>query len=304
MNSIRNNGNDDKTLDQDLQDLDQQYQRMESDEPPELLDQAILNRAHRAVESKNSWLDFGWIHGLTTVGLLVLTLSVVVSMRESGQFDPTTAPLNDQPLAQPVERQRNESVGELKARDEPEADFHLSEEVSAPSVSRDSVRANVAAEPEPPAAPAARLTVDSISAEIAEDQANTEMSAEVGSTAKPEAIGQAIDESRQTRAKKENNDRESEGASENRADATSGQDTSAARDQLPQKSAAYLDELVVDADNLARPYPYQDLDLAQQAELIAIILKHKQADNENWKEELEAFKKAYPDYPLPEELNP
>ncbi len=83
MNSIQNNNPDDRALEQDLESLGQAYQRLGPDEPPALLDQAILNSAKRAAENKPGWMDFGWIHGLTTAAVIVLTVSIVLTQRQT-----------------------------------------------------------------------------------------------------------------------------------------------------------------------------------------------------------------------------
>lgn len=82
MNSIHNNGENDKSLNDDLDKLSGVYGQLEHDEPPELLDQAILNSAHRAVEKKPHWMKFGWLHGLTTAAVFVLAFSIILNQRE------------------------------------------------------------------------------------------------------------------------------------------------------------------------------------------------------------------------------
>lgn len=102
MNSIHNNGPDDKSLKHDLEDLGQAYRQFSSDEPPELLDKAILNSAHRAVEKKDHWLDFGWIHGATTVAVVVLALSIILTQRQPADLDEnglSPAGARDEPVA-------------------------------------------------------------------------------------------------------------------------------------------------------------------------------------------------------------
>ena len=83
MNSIHNNGPDDKQLADDLENLGQAYKQQSNEEPPELLDQAILSSAHRALESKDHWLDFGWVHGLTTAVVVVLAFSIILTHRQT-----------------------------------------------------------------------------------------------------------------------------------------------------------------------------------------------------------------------------
>ena len=83
MNSIHNNGENDTSLNDGLDKLGQAYGRLEQEEPPELLDQAILNSAHRAVEKKPHWMKFGWLHGLTTTAVFVLAFSLILNQPES-----------------------------------------------------------------------------------------------------------------------------------------------------------------------------------------------------------------------------
>jgi len=87
MNSIHNNGPDDKLLNEEIEELGHTYQQLSPEEPPELLDQAILNSAHRAVEQKDHWLDFGWIHGLTTAAVIVLALSIILTQRQPTELE-------------------------------------------------------------------------------------------------------------------------------------------------------------------------------------------------------------------------
>ncbi len=89
MNSIQNNGPDDKALNDDLEELGRVYRQANLEEPPELLDQAVLNIAHRAVEGKAGWMDFGWVHGLTTAAVVVLALSIILTQRPPLELDET-----------------------------------------------------------------------------------------------------------------------------------------------------------------------------------------------------------------------
>ena len=82
MNSIQKNGENDKSLSEGLDKLSREYGLLEQDEPAELLDQAILNSAHRAVEKKPHWMKFGWLHGLTTAAVFVLAFSIILNQRD------------------------------------------------------------------------------------------------------------------------------------------------------------------------------------------------------------------------------
>ena len=70
------------------------YAELAQTEPPDLLDQAILNRARQAVEqqpSRRPW-GFGWVHALSTLGLLVLSLGIFQQLREPAMPAATDAP--------------------------------------------------------------------------------------------------------------------------------------------------------------------------------------------------------------------
>ena len=121
MNSIHNNGPDDKQLNDELKKLAQDYRQNSPEEPPELLDQAILNSAHRAVENKDHWLDFGWIHGLATAAVVVLALSIILTQRpptglEENGLPPVDLMTSDRDQAAESEmsgKMREQRVGEL-----------------------------------------------------------------------------------------------------------------------------------------------------------------------------------------------
>ena len=83
MNMHSQNGDNNSPLKDDLDNISRVYGQMDQDEPPELLDQAVLNRAHRAVEGKPHWMQFGWLHGLTTTAVFVLAFFIIMNQRES-----------------------------------------------------------------------------------------------------------------------------------------------------------------------------------------------------------------------------
>lgn len=65
----------------DLEQVGSAYRKLTDEEPPELLDQAVLNRARRAVQTRGSrpW-NFGWPHALSTTALAVLGVALVVQL--------------------------------------------------------------------------------------------------------------------------------------------------------------------------------------------------------------------------------
>lgn len=302
MNSIHNNGKDNKSLDQDLEELDLRYQSVEADEPPELLDQAILNRAHRAVEAKNSWLDFGWIHGLTTVGLVVLTFSVVVSLRQTAEFDPTTAPVSDKSLRSQNRQNVSEVSAELKAKKDAEADagYQLSEKIATPASEETSVELMDRSED--------RLEKQR---KLQADQKFSD-DAPAGQAASPEPAAallvppppaptipaaSPVDELA-VQAKKESGTPSRDRVNKNSAEVTTDMDSVTSTDKVLPAKVAEAESDLNDLDTSGQ------LDFAQQTKLLDTIIRHKLEGNENWQTELQAFIADYPDYPLPDELKP
>ena len=71
-------GHSNDHFEHDLEQVADAYREIHPDEPPGLLDQAVLGKARLAVESKSvrPW-NFGWIHAVTTTAVLVLAITVV-----------------------------------------------------------------------------------------------------------------------------------------------------------------------------------------------------------------------------------
>lgn len=80
------------------------YDRLAENElpgPPEMLDQAVLNRAHAEVDKPRSsrpW-SFGWLHALSTAAVIVLGLTVILQFRE--QVPPSVPVQQSTPLSEP-----------------------------------------------------------------------------------------------------------------------------------------------------------------------------------------------------------
>ena len=142
MNSINNNGENDTSMDEGLDKLGQAYGQMEHEEPPELLDQAVLNSAHRAVENKPHWMQFGWLHGLTTAAVFVLAFSIILNQREPVpdfedemmNNEPRSLRLEKESAGQPV-IQLGESGLEKKVKSDDRQDMLRASPVAAPESS-------------------------------------------------------------------------------------------------------------------------------------------------------------------------
>jgi len=283
MNSIHNNGPDDKLLNDELEDLGQAYQQLSSEEPPELLDQAILNSAHRAVEKSDHWLDFGWVHGLTTAAVVVLALSIILTQRqptgleENGLLpvDTTAADRNRLLESEPrdeMQQQRSNEAEQKKrelskeVRREPRKDAVL----TMPAASAPEVQAGSRAEPGPglnaPDDFRAKKSMQSEDAPLEEAilQANEAVETRI---AAPSTVGFA-DES------------------------------------APAEAAEVeIDAIKMDADIVAAERLQSKTEEVQAEEAqVQDILRMKNAGDIRWKAKLKIFIENHPDYPLPDEL--
>lgn len=277
MNSIHNNGPDDKLLDDDLEKLGQAYKQVSNEEPPELLDQAILSSAHRAVESKDHWLDFGWVHGLTTAVVVVLALSIILTQRQPiGQEENGLSPADVRSLG----RSRNiesEMSDKLREQSFNEAEYKQELSKEPGSESREDNRQTM------PAASAPRI--------------------QSGSRAEPMTARTVQDD---LRAKKSL-------TSEDAPLEEEIMQVHSATEALSAKAAVveFADEFgVAEVDDVEIDAVKTDADKIgvertqmsdAEAQLQAILLL-KQTGDERWEAELKTFIENHPDYPLPDEL--
>lgn len=100
MNSNHKNGDFSSPLEDDLDTISQAYQDLGQEEPPALLDQAVLNSAHRAVEKQSHWMQFGWLHGLTTAAVVVLAFTIILKQGDPAPELDGTMPLDPAMLPQ------------------------------------------------------------------------------------------------------------------------------------------------------------------------------------------------------------
>jgi hypothetical protein len=115
-----NNGNG-PSLDKGLEDVGRAYGRLEQEQPPQPLDQAVLNKARREVEARPRWTQFGWLHGLTTAAVVVLAFSIVLNQREPVpvegdiELDRSDVMLRTAPVAE-VTGQESTAAGRVEGR--------------------------------------------------------------------------------------------------------------------------------------------------------------------------------------------
>lgn len=86
-------------FERDLQQVSAAYRDLPDEVPPELVDQAVLNRARRAASRKavRPW-NFGWIHAVSTAALVVLGIALLMQRPEPTAPEPlriSRPPSND-----------------------------------------------------------------------------------------------------------------------------------------------------------------------------------------------------------------
>jgi len=272
MNSIHNSGENDTSMDEGLDKLGQAYGRLGHEEPPELLDQAVLNSAHRAVESKPHWMQFGWLHGLTTAAVFVLAFSIILNQREpvpdfeDGMInnEPTNLQLEKEAAGQTV-NQLGESGLEKKIKSDDRQDMLRSSPVAAPESSAIEVSSE-----EQVAQPVSQASRSMYAQDkLAEKREQADQDTATAELMQEEVL---LDEADSV--------------------ADSPQAGVISKMALP---AAVSEPIEGDVKDRAR------LESEAEQQLQAIILL-KQSGDEAWRSELESFVQTYPDYKLPDEL--
>ncbi len=273
MSHIHNNGENDKSLDESLDTLGRAYDRLPHDEPPELLDQAILNSARRAVEKKPHWLKFGWLQGLTTAAVFVLALSIIVNQREqvplfeSGGRDGELGGL-----------QREKVSGKQSAK-APSADMRM-ELKEKSDIRQDALKG----------APA------SAAAEIQSAEADITNQAPQPATVTQRSLG--VQES--VPAKTDSVD-----ADATRNEAVLGEPLADEAHLVVDKpEAVRLSKRA--RDDVEAEYVAGEAGVDAETEIGSIlqnIIRLRESGDKAWVTELELFKQNYPDYPLPEALS-
>ena len=273
MNTIHNNGENDNSLNDGLDKVGQAYNQLPHEEPPELLDQAILSSAHRAVEKKPHWMKFGWLHGLTTTAVFVLALSLIFNQREQvPDFDDRMR--NSESVGLQREKVAKKQSGdiqsdlrmELKEENENRQDVFKSAPDSAASQSKPM---EIAGEEQAlePAAAGRRSMYAQDSLDAKKDNADNDASGDA-----PVLEESVMDEA----------------------------DLIADTPEL-EVIAKKLRPAAVAAPAASEFGASLEIDPMIEQKLLAII-SLKQTGDEAWITELEKFKKDYPDYPLPKDL--
>ena len=250
--------------------LDQAYAQLPDEQAPQLLDQAILNKAHRAVEKKSHWMQFGWVHGLTTAAVVVLTISLVFNQRE--QIPGLENELRVEESI-PLERER----AALKKSDE--VSRKLKEKKESP---QDELRG---------AAPAVSPQGDLVEIIVRDQTVETMEEDQRSVGASKIQAEQLYRDDKDTSA---NEPLIEERLSDEAALASDSPVFEA--NPKPTKPATVTAGLAAEVDDLSE----MEDEIAQQLQEIILL---KQAGNELWVTQLQQFRTEHPDYPLPEELS-
>jgi len=269
MNSIHNNGENDQSLKDGLDELGRAYGQLPHDEPPDLLDQAILNSAHRAVEKKPHWMKFGWLHGLTTTAVFVLALSLVLNQSE-------TVPVYDDDIGPEESAGLSRQIRVKKQAADTQSDALLLEKKEKSVLRQDSAETVPVAVPQSP------------SAENRMEESVMEVRPSLYT--RDEKPGKTDGDNRES----------STITLESEEQMMSEADMSADLPEIEMVTEKPFPATVAkSASSEAETANETNFEAEQK---IQAIIKLKQDGNETWKTELELFKESYPDYPLPEAL--
>lgn len=84
---------DSRRGDDAFDDVRSAYEALPTDEPPRLVDQAVRNRARAALAQPRAWYwNMSWVHGLTTVGVLALAVTLLLQLRGTATEDDAAPP--------------------------------------------------------------------------------------------------------------------------------------------------------------------------------------------------------------------
>ncbi|MDX2417481.1 MAG: hypothetical protein QNK19_08480 [Xanthomonadales bacterium] len=302
MNTIHNNGENDKSLDDGLGKLSNAYGQLQHEEPPELLDQAILNSAHRAIEKKPHWMQFGWLHGLTTAAVFVLALSLIFNTREPMPDYESGMRLNEANGLQREKAARKQSPDvqsddlgkEMKEESEKRQDVVHGGPVSAvqQSAPMEITAGDQAAEP---VADAQSSTY--VQEKVREGETGNPSRSQPGLTGTGREAGPGHDRQAKTDSYDKDVSHNEPVFEEMQLPEAVSIDETRERDAISKKSrpAAAAITSLTETEAPAETDP----DIEQR---LLEIISLKQSGDETWSEQLELFRQDHPDYPLPEEL--
>ena len=267
---------------QDLESIRSAMSGLESVEPPDLLDQAVLNTARRELTASRR-KPMRWIGAFATVTVVVLALSIVVQ-QDPNTPDPRSGNGIKLDAARPAAAGKESTIGasampEIQ-RTSPQSPAALSSEaplkMEAQTVERKRQKdttSNVAAAPTGEADYAAKKAMKQVSEESSYRPADDPDLAESREHFEDESLDMPVASTRDADAEEE-----------------------------PVR-AAQAGTLRIESSLLEKAEDVSDeIMLTPDAWIEYMFELQKTERYEELKVELEAFRKAYPDYPLPVEL--
>lgn len=273
MSNIHNNGENDKSLNDELDKLGRAYGHLDQEEPPELLDQAILNSAHRSVETKSHWTQFGWLHGLTTAAVFVLAFSLILHQRESAPVFEDGISI-EEPMRLQVDKAAKKQSLDLKTAPrkemKPKDDLRQDANQDAPitSVPEGKAMAGQSRGRE------IESRLSGYTQEVMKDKAGSDdQDMEIAEVMLEELAADEADF--RTHA------------------------------PVPAEADRQLAPAAVAAPMIGASEPEarkKELSKTQAEQALIRIIELKQSGDPDWKIELESFMESYPEYPLPQEL--
>jgi hypothetical protein len=275
MSNIHDNGENDNPLDDDLVELGNAYGRLPHEEPPELLDQAVLNSAHRAVEKKPHWMKFSWLHGLTTTAVFLLALSLIFNIREPVPDFENGVRLNESAGLQRDKAAKKHSA-DIKSEDQ------RMEMKETGEIRQDSLRS----------VPASAAPQREVMGVAVGDQATDQLSVTRGSMHAQEVL----------QAKKDGTDNDASANEPVLEELLMDEADLIAEPSVFEATSSRSRATVAKELSIIELEAPAEIDADIEQKLLAII-KLKESGDKTWKTELALFKQNYPDYPLPEELS-
>ena len=287
------NANKERRLEDELAAIQTSYSALETPEPPELLDLAVLNTARREIAKKKR-KSLRWIGSFATASVLVLALTIVVQQnrellepgrsneskldsagkKESAAGTGAFAPAQTDRLTTGSEEAARESSVMMKQSAAKREDAPQ----SPPPTQAASVIAELEAEPE------SNLGASSAYEKMSAD-ADFRTEASEKSKAMAEPIAEQADKGRERQAELR---QPSPAPEETNAGARDEEDFS---DAVSPTKVQLLDDNE-NAQGLAAPDKW--------ISKMLMMLESEQFDQ--LEEQLAAFRSSYPDYPLPPEL--
>jgi len=115
-------------FDKDLEAVRTAWAGLEQAEPPDLLDQAVLNTARRELKNRPGWWSLRWLGGFATATVIVLALSIVIQQYPQAPVpavDETDGFKLDQPVSTAARKEADRDTARSTATAEDKTGLNL-----------------------------------------------------------------------------------------------------------------------------------------------------------------------------------